>query len=170
MKNLLAGFHKGIDLAQFLDTFGDQLKHKRIFYIVEPNLEKGKVIKFGIGGMNTGNGYSRLKEYEIIYGKKDRKNSCLGVRIWYVGITEYNRLVEETNTQIYKIEKALKKHFKSKTEPYRGTERLANVRPSEVIEKIHSLHKTIKDVETKITRHTRPSTQRYRTDKRAYIK
>tara|TARA_B110000046_G_scaffold39369_1_gene43342 strand:+ start:207 stop:470 length:264 start_codon:yes stop_codon:yes gene_type:complete len=69
MRDLLEGNEKGMDLHEFLIKFGGKLRHVRAMYIVEPNLEKGKVIKFGIAGTNTGNAYARLKEYEILYGE-----------------------------------------------------------------------------------------------------
>mgnify|MGYP004567755077 CR=1 FL=1 len=102
-----------------------------------------------------------------MYPANDKKNKCKGVWIWYCGVTEYNRLVEVERSEVYKMEKKLKAEFGSKTELNRGTERLVGVRPQKVIAFIekHQVH----DEETEISRVTRPSTQKYRGDKKAYI-
>ena len=119
--------------------------------------------------MNTGDAYARLKEYEILYGEYDKKNKCKGVKIWFCGITEYNRLVEAPNTQVQKLENKLKREYKMKGDVLRGTERLTNVSAQALIKRVKEIMITLKDTATQITREARPSTKRYREDTKAFI-
>ena len=169
MRNLLEN-SKPMYMKQFLAKYENELTHKRALYVVAPNLEKNEACKFGIAGSSSGNAYRRLNEYRILYGDKDKNNECKGVLIYYCGVTEYNRLVEITNTQVYKIEKKLKDKFNTETLEGRGVERV-KAKPETIIEEIKRLStrstrsNNTEDVETNITRHTRQSTQRYRHDK-----
>tara|TARA_R110000737_G_scaffold105915_1_gene138845 strand:- start:71 stop:622 length:552 start_codon:yes stop_codon:yes gene_type:complete len=157
----------GMQLSDAINKFSERLKNKRVLYVIEPNLEKGKIVKFGIAGMDSGKPISRLKGYDITFGQQDKNNKCKGVTIWFLGITEYNRLVEAKNSKVFRIEKKLKQEYKSKTETVRGSERTSK-RPQEIIADINKLEKNITDEVTVITRVARPKTKEYRTDERAY--
>jgi hypothetical protein len=167
MKNLVPS--GGMELATFLDKYGSQLRHTRVLYVVEPNLEKGKVVKFGIAGENTGNAYARLNEYVINYGKSDSKNKCKGVKIWYCGVTEYSRDVTPTQSQVHKIELRLKKDERIKKNIARGTERV-KMTPQQIISIIQEYIPKEQDVKTDMNKRVaRENTKRYRDDNRAFI-
>jgi len=167
MKNLIPS--GGMDLDKALTAFRAQLKHKRVIYVIQANLDKGKVTKFGIAGMDSGNPFSRLGEYVLMYGKYNPKNECQGVKVFFLGTVEYNRLVEQRNSKIFKLERKLKDEFKTTTEHVgRGLER-TNASPAKVIEAIKKYEKNIQDVETEIVREARDSTKKYRTDRDAFI-
>lgn len=173
MRNLLEK-QKAMYMEDFLEKYKEELKHKRALYVVVPNLEKDEATKFGIAGTSSGNAFRRLNEYRILYGEKDRQNPCKGVKIYYCGITEYNRLVELTHTQVYKIEKKLKDKFNAETLEGRGVERVTS-KPKVIIAEIERLkmrttrNTNNEDVETNIIKNTRQSTQRYRKDRRGEI-
>lgn len=160
---------KPTPLSEFLAKNREALRNKRAFYIVEPLLEDGRVIKFGIAGMQSGNPYNRLNEYNIIYGTQTRNNACKGVLVHFVGVTDYDRMVAHSNTQVARLERHLKQVYKSKTEPGRGTERVAK-------KYLRSILKTIREqpfVDTPtVPRDTnRPNEQsiQYRNDHDAYV-
>ena len=100
MKNLIG--NKGMRLDDALIKFKNELKSKRVLYVLEPNMEKGDIVKFGIAGMDRGKSIERLKQYAITYGKEDSKNKCKGVWLWFLGTTQYNRLVEPKNSKVFK--------------------------------------------------------------------
>ena len=79
-------------------------------------------------------------------------------------------MVAQKNTQIFKIEKELKRATKSISGrgPERGTERTPES-PQNVIKEIKKLAPRMQDEETIITRVARESTKKYRTDRKAYI-
>ena len=112
-----------MDLGEFLHQYGRNLRGVRAFYILEPLLKKGATIKFGVAGMDNGNAYDRFKSYMITYGNKSKKNECKGVIVHYVGIVTYNRLVEKTKTEVWKLE-FLKTEYRTVTDPERGEERV----------------------------------------------
>ena len=66
--------------------------------------------------MDSGNPFSRLGEYVLMYGKYSPTNACLGVKVYFLGTVEYNRLVEQRNSKVFKLEKKLKDYFKTTTE------------------------------------------------------
>lgn len=156
-----------MDLKDFLAQYGSQLKNVRAFYIVEPLLEKGKTIKFGIAGMSTGNAYHRLNQYQVLYGEKTKQNNCKGVIVHYVGVTEYNRQVQMERSQIYQLEKFLKTEYKSTTEPGRGSERVSKDFLQDILRTIRS--KRFKDIPTQLRDTNRPTTKIHQKDTRAFI-
>jgi len=161
----------GMDLDKALKIYKEKLKHKRVFYVIQANLDKEAVTKFGIAGMTSGNPYSRLNEYVLMYGKYDKDNDCLGVKIFFLGYTEYNRLVEVPNSKVFKLELKLKRDefLKTTTEHVgRGLERTSRS-PKEVIKLLNQYEKNIEDVETVITRAAREKTKAYRDDRKAFI-
>jgi hypothetical protein len=168
MINLLPN-SKGIDLIQVLSDLknDNRFKHKRVLYVIQATQDKGNVTKFGIAGMDSGNPYSRLNEYVTMYGNIG-SNACEGVKIFFLGVTEYNRLVEAKNSKVFKIEKLLKEKFSDRRVPNRGTER-TTAPPSEVISEIKKLEPNIKDVPTIPTHNTREKTQKFRGVTTAYI-
>ena len=101
------------DLKKVLEQHWGDLQNVRCFYIVEPLLERGQTIKFGIAGMSSGKPWDRLKEYQILYGDRTDENTAKGVTVHFVGTTKYNRLVKKEKTEIYKLERNLKKQFGS---------------------------------------------------------
>ena len=163
MKNLIP--KGGMKLSEALDKYADELKKTRVLYVIEPNLEKGNVTKYGIAGMVSGKPMSRLREYNITFGKVDPSNKCKGVIIWYLATTKYNRMVEPKNSKVFKIEKALKKEFPPVKG--RGTERTSKT-PAQVIAKINRLTHTEDDKETTVNRVARETTKKYRDDKEPY--
>ena len=170
---LLITSEQGIKLEDFLQINGSKLRHSRALYVVAPKMEKNKVYKFGIAGTNTGNAYSRLNEYVILYGENDKNNCCKGVMIHYCAITEYNRLVLAEKSQVSQIELKLKQQLKA-TESIakgRGSERVLSTKVSikSLLEKIKSLTTTIKETPVEITRVAKESTKKYRQDTKAFI-
>jgi len=157
-----------VPLGEFLETNAAALRNKRAFYIVEPLLEKDKVIKFGIAGMQSGHPYTRLNEYNIIYGTQTRANSCKGVKVHFVGVTEYDRMVSPTNTQVARLERQLKQLYKTKTEKGRGTERVAKEYLADILQTIRD-SKLVDEV-TVLRDTSRPNakSQEYRKDHAAF--
>lgn len=156
-----------MDLEDFLQKYGSSLRNHRAFYIVEPLLEKDKTIKFGVSGMNSGNAYQRLSEYLIVYGKRTKTNDCKGVIVHYVGVTEYNRLVQPERSQVYLLEKHLKAEYKSVTEPGRGTERVPKSKLADIIKFIRT--KQFRDIETTLRNTNRETTKKYQKDKNSFV-
>ncbi len=158
---------KTTDLREFLNKHEDRLRNVRAFYIVEPLLEKGKTIKFGVAGMSSGNAYHRFQEYSVTYGDQTKDNDCKGVLVHFVGITEYDRLVQPEKSQVYLLEKHLKQEYRSTTEPGRGTERVSKTYLPSILRTIRS--KRFKDVQTPLRDTNRGTTKKYQTDRRAFI-
>lgn len=102
-------------LTDVLKKHGADLRKKRAFYVVEANLERGKTIKYGIAGVEKGNAYGRMREYQLLYGTETKKNDCLGVKVHYLGTTAYNSQVEPKKTEVAKVEASIKKQVKSRT-------------------------------------------------------
>lgn len=111
----------GIELADFLNRPGmrETLRNKRLFYIVKSNSESvgnkkdPAVYKFGIAGTDSGNGIGRLQSYVRAYGRQTNLNPCLGVKIFFLGSTQYTpagvwEMTPGTRTKIYQIEKRIK--------------------------------------------------------------
>ena len=48
-----------MDLKKALTAFRNTLQAKRVLYVIQANLDLGKVTKFGIAGMDSGNPFSR---------------------------------------------------------------------------------------------------------------
>jgi hypothetical protein len=148
-----------------------------VLYVIQANLDLGKITKFGIAGMDSGNPFSRLNEYVLMYGPLDPKNECQGVKVFFIGVTRYNRLVEARNSQVHKIEKKLKDEVKSVREHIgRGLERTTR-KPAAIIKRIKQLTKEtgLEDEESNlqnrelVSGNTRASTQVYRDDRRSTI-
>jgi len=156
-----------MDLSDFLEKYGEHLKHVRAFYILEPLLEKGKTIKFGVAGISTGNAYNRFNEYAIIYGKRTKSNNCKGVIVHYVGITEYDRHVQPQQSQVFLIEKHLKEKYKSVTEQGRGSERVPKSTLQEIMRDLRAMK--FKDVVTTLRDTNRKTTKIYQADRNAFI-
>lgn len=173
-------------LEDALAKFGSLLRHTRAFYVLQANLEQGEVFKFGVAGISTGNAYNRINEYRINYGEFDSKNGCKGVMLYYLGITEYNRLVLAEKSQVFQIELKLKQKYNSTTEERaggatnrgegfraegRGSERLKTSKVSieSFINEVKKLNREVEETQEEITKVTRDSSQKYRTDTRSYI-
>ena len=163
MKTLL---QQTTDLGEFLSKYGAELRGVRAFYIVEPLLEKGASIKFGVAGMDNGNAYERFKSYMITYGNKSKENECKGVLVHYVGVVKYNRLVEKTNSEVWKLERFLKGEYRTVTDPERGEERVPKKHLPNIMRYIRS--KRFTDVETVLRQGQRPATEKHRTDKTSH--
>jgi hypothetical protein len=155
-----------MDLGEFLRRYGRDLRGVRAFYIVEPLLEKGASIKFGVAGMDSGNAYERFKSYMITYGNRSKENECKGVLVHYVGIVKYNRLVVKTNTEVWKLERFLKIEYSGVTDPERGEERVPKKHLPEIMKYIQS--KKFADVETALRPGQRPATEKHRTDRTSH--
>ena len=168
MRNILNNYPDGMDLKEFIDKFGEEIKENtRALYIIQPNIEKA--LKFGIAGSGTGDALKRLKEHQATYGYNNRDNKCTGATIWYLGVTTYNRLVLKEKSQVAKVEADIKKEFKKKLRSNRGTELLSGVTPQTFISFINKTKQT-DDQPTQITltRAVRPKTARYRNAVIAY--
>jgi hypothetical protein len=174
LRNLLEN-QKGMELDKFIDKFSDKLKHTRVLYVIQPNMEKGEVAKFGIAGNKTGYALNRLNEYVINYGKRDPDNDCRGCMIYYCGITEYNRQVDETRTQVFRIELKLKRLVKAETATLagRGNERINTTKVSikELINTIENMNTDLQEVplDEASRPQTRKTTQKYRSHTGSYI-
>jgi len=114
---------QGMELNTFLNDpkYTDQLINSRVFYIVKPRSED--ILKFGISGNNDGKGVGRLQQYRLTYGTHDPSNDCLGVKVYFVGRTNYNWLVEANNSEIAKRELYVKRYIKRNNLIARGRER-----------------------------------------------
>jgi len=156
-----------MNLKTVLQKYAPLLRNVRAFYIVEALMDKGTVVKFGIAGMSSGNAYHRLEQYNITYGAESKDNTCRGVLVHYIGITEYNRLVKMENTQIYQLEKFLKKEYNSQTEPGRGSERVSKVHLQSILRTIRT--KRFQDVQTKLRDTNRETTKKFQKDQQAFI-
>jgi hypothetical protein len=154
-----------IDLAEFLKKYGHELRGVRAFYIVEPLLEKGANIKFGVAGMDSGNAYERFRSYQIAFGNKAKDNPCKGVIVHYVGITEYNRLVERPKSEVWRLERFLKGEYRTITDPERGEERVPKDKLQEILRYIRA--QKFKDVETVRRPGQRTTTLSVRTEDRS---
>jgi len=154
-----------MDLRDFLTRYGGQLSNVRLLYIVEPLLEKGKMVKFGVAGMSSGNAFNRLNDYAITYGDKTKANDCKGVIVHFVGVTEYNRHVQIEKSQVYQLEKYLKQTYKSVTEKGRGSERIPKAKLQEIMRTIRA--QKFKDVPTVLRETNRETTKRFQSDKKA---
>ena len=148
---------KPVFLEDWIQANRGKILNKRIFYVVRPNLEDD-VTKFGIGGMDGGEGaYNRLNQYVITYGKNSRRNKCVGVLLFYLAGNKYNSLVQTSNSLVWKKEKFLKDELKSTTDilPGRGAERtkLPINRLMDLIDR--SSNKTTADIETDVRRSAR---------------
>jgi hypothetical protein len=163
MKTLL---QQTMDLGEFLSKYGAELRGVRAFYIVEPLLEKGASIKFGVAGMDSGNAYERFRSYAILYGGKSKDNECKGVLVHYVGIVKYNRLVEKTNAEVWKLERFLKSEYKTVTDPDRGEERVPKKHLPTIMRYIRS--KKFSDVETVLRPGQRPATEKHRVNRTSH--
>ncbi len=153
---------KPTDLKKVLEQHWGDLQNVRCFYIVEPLMERGQTIKFGIAGMSSGKPWDRLNEYRILYGDRTDENTAKGVTVHFVGITKYNRLVKKENTEIYKLERNLKKTYGSVTEPFRGSERISKRYLPQILEAINS--KSFSDSTPEMRETGRPETKRYQDD------
>ena len=119
---------RGVEINDFLnnDEFAKQreeLTKSRLFYVVRANSEK--VFKIGISGMYDGKALGRLREYQLYYGDADADgiNKCSGVKIHFLGKTEYNPDVLQKNSEIYKRELFVKRFLKNNDALARGLER-----------------------------------------------
>ena len=159
-----------MDLGDFLRKHIALIKHKRLFYIIEPRLEQGKTIKFGIAGIDSGNPFNRLKEYMLTYGETDPENPCRGVIVHYIGVTEYERHVRYKNSEVFRIEKYLKEIYKSTSESKhdsRGAERVSKKHLPNILRDLRALR--MPDISTELRSTNRESTKRYQDDHKAYI-
>ena len=127
---------KTMDLKEFLTKYTSSLQNVRAFYIVEPLIEKGKTIKFGIAGMSSGRAHQRFQDYVVTYGDQTKGNDCKGVLVHFVGITDYDRHVLPEKSQVYMMEKHLKDQYRSITEPRRGTERVSKTHLQSILRTI----------------------------------
>jgi hypothetical protein len=177
MKDLVKG--KTVKLEDFLKEHEAKLRHTRALYVLEPALDKGNVLKFGIAGTNNGNAHQRLTDYLILYGKHSKTNECLGVNICYCGVTVYNREVQATKSQVAKIELNLKRLAKGSEslEIGRGSERINSTKMSlsAILKLINEQNPDKSDIEPSPRRNldlpssnTRKTSQTYRGDKKAY--
>jgi hypothetical protein len=156
-----------MDLKEFLNKYASSLRNVRAFYIVEPLLEKGQTIKFGVAGMTSGNAYHRFQEYSVTYGERTKDNDCKGVLVHFVGITEYDRLVQPEKSQVYQLEKFLKQEYRSTTDPGRGTERVSKSYLQSILRTIRT--KRFKDVQTQLRDTNRETTKRFQNDRRPFV-
>ena len=104
---------KGMDLNLFLRKYekSDDLKNKRVFYVIRPNADKN-VYKIGIAGVNDGKAIGRFQQYRLYYGNDSRNNKCTGATVHFVCKTNYNKMVEPKNSYIHKLEKCMKDKLK----------------------------------------------------------
>lgn len=105
----------GMNMEIFLREYRAFLKNKRVFYIIQANLDKNpSVVKFGISVDKGEGAYYRLKKYQIQYGPNKVNNSCKGVKVWFIWAVSYNQLVEKKRTRISKLEELVKRTYRSK--------------------------------------------------------
>lgn len=114
---------RGMELNTFIKSkkYSDQLIRTRMFYIIKANRED--ILKFGIAGNSEGNSISRFMGYRNAYGTSDKSNDCVGVKVHFVGVTEYNPNVETKNSEIFKLEKYVKRFIRENEKIARGSER-----------------------------------------------
>lgn len=144
MRNLVPD-KKGMDLSIFLLKYKSEMRNTRAFYVVEPKIDSREKnvaaksnVKIGIAGAKYGDSWGRLKQYEITYGRNERRNDCRGVWIWYCGITQYDPLVLEKNCQVRKMETWLKRVYRNQNLIARGTERIKKT-PQQVLKDVRAI-------------------------------
>ena len=122
MKVLYDGWDKPINLDLWLEKNEKLLNNKRIFYVLRANSDRDRVTKIGISV--DGDAKNRMKRYIIQHGKYNALNPCAGVSLFYIGYTEYNKNVSQRNSAIFRIEKEIKKEWRTgKKLIDRGSER-----------------------------------------------
>lgn len=122
MKVLYDGWDKPINLDLWLEKNEKLLNNKRIFYVLRANSDRDRVTKIGISV--DGDAKNRMKGYIIQHGKYNPLNPCAGVSLFYIGYTEYNKNVSQRNSAIFRIEKEIKKEWRTgKKLIDRGSER-----------------------------------------------
>jgi len=155
---------KGISLTTFLQTpkYINLMKNSRVFYVVKPNSED--VIKIGVSGESDGRGWARFAEYRLYYGDTVKDNPCLGMKVYFVGKTRYNPLVESKNSLIHKLELHVIRQFKKRNIIARGRER-TNAKLEDVKDIVLEYIKEFKegDVETEIRKSRRSNAGKNRT-------
>lgn len=157
-----------VDLSEWISRNSEKLRGKRSFYVVEPRMEQGDSIKFGIAGLSSGNSYHRLSEYRILYGEtSSNSNSCKGVILHWLGTVDYNRLVQPEKTVVFLMEKKMKQKFRSYTEAGRGTERIPKSALGELLSELNSNDWPVEQ-ETVLRTTNRKSSQKYHYDRAAF--
>lgn len=111
MKVLYDGWDKPINLDLWLENNEKLLNNKRIFYVLRANSDRDRVTKIGISV--DGDAKNRMKRYIIQHGKYNALNPCAGVSLFYIGYTEYNKNVSQRNSAIFRIEKEIKKEWRT---------------------------------------------------------
>jgi len=117
----------GVELKNFIEKNKDELKNKRIFYILQANLDKKKFVKIGISERGQTSAYGRLNDYYHFYSKTNKTNPCLGVKLHLVLANTFNSDVEYSNSRVRRLETKLKQRFKTdfQERERRGEERVA---------------------------------------------
>jgi hypothetical protein len=110
------------------DNYEELYNNKqRLLYVLEPRLDKGRLIKIGVAGTHSSNGKAigRLRQYLIAYGLQREDNEYSGVNVYFIVATKYNANVEPKNSRILKLETKLKRLIKdnNKQMKHRGSER-----------------------------------------------
>jgi hypothetical protein len=114
---------KGTSLENWMETNKADIRGKRIFYVLKPNMETN-IIKFGIAGAGSDvkpdQSYARLKSYLTTYGRasdcktREQKSACkYGVTLYALYGTNYNPKVEEKNSACHQKELYLKRELRS---------------------------------------------------------
>jgi hypothetical protein len=115
-------------IEKFIDggVYEDDIKNKRIFYVVQPNslIEPSNSQKqFKIGMSNTPN--TRLTNYKNYFGNHN-SNKCSGVRVRLILGTnkddDKDKDITTPNFAVSKVEKKLKDYFKKTNKVDRGSE------------------------------------------------
>ena len=114
---------KGTELHNWLLTYGDSLKNKRIFYVVRANLEQDKdVYKIGISERGDNSSIHRLIDYVHFYGVTNEENKCQGVKLHLLLANVFNPDVTASHAAVRKLETKVIADFADKRE--RGRERI----------------------------------------------
>jgi len=113
----------GVELGPWIEKNKRDLKNKRIFYIVRPNLEQGEnIYKVGISERGDNSAIGRLLDYVYFYGVTDKKNKCLGCQLHVLLANTFNPDVEYSKSAVRKLETRVLREFEDKRA--RGRERL----------------------------------------------
>lgn len=113
----------GVELGPYIRKHKAELKNKRIFYVVRPNLEQGEnIFKVGISERGDNSAIGRLLDYVYFYGVTDKKNKCLGCKLHVLLANTFNPDVEYSKSAVRKLETRVLREFEDKRE--RGRERL----------------------------------------------
>ena len=125
----------GMQMEQFLKSYGEKIKHKHVLYVVTTNLEEDRQLQRGrtrqiLPGINvkigksSGNPYARLKSYTNMSSNFSAQFPQSGVRVLFVRSYQKRKESESGKLLVDVAETLLKRALRNlnKLVPKRGSE------------------------------------------------